>query len=216
VSKRSPKARYALVLLLLAGQGVLARWTAGRERPPAPALLSACPGVIDDWKFVVEDSVDPAVVAALGADALLSRTYSEPSTNIQAGLLVAWFRSLRGFASQPHSPRLCLPAAGLLPRQEGEASLETAAGSIRVNRMLVAGRTQRAAVLYWYQTPRRVSAGEWEARLWLIADSLRDSRTDTALVRVLVWSNGDDDRAAGAAARFAQHAYPALRQVLPR
>ena len=76
---------------------------------------------------------------------------------------------------------------------------------------------QRAVVLYWYQTPRRVIAGEWAAKLWLVADALRDKRTDTALVRVIAWSAGGSDEAAtGVASSFASELYPRLREYLPR
>jgi EpsI family protein len=72
-------------------------------------------------------------------------------------------------------------------------------------------------VLYWYQTPRRVIAGEWAAKLWLVADAVRDRRTDTALIRVIVWSAGGGDEAATTvASRFAGKLYPVLRGYLPR
>jgi hypothetical protein len=67
-------------------------------------------------------------------------------------------------------------------------------------------------VLYWYQTPRRVVAGEWAAKLWLVADAVRDKRTDTALVRVVIWSiPGHDHEATLEASAFVRSAYPLLR-----
>jgi len=85
-----------------------------------------------------------------------------------------------------------------------------------VNRYLVANGAQRAVVLYWYQTPRRVIAGEWAAKLWLVADTLRNKRTDTALVRVIAWpADGKDEAATAVAIRFARKLYPLLREYLP-
>ncbi len=70
-------------------------------------------------------------------------------------------------------------------------------------------------VLYWYQTPRRAIAGEWAAKLWLVADALRDRRTDTALVRVVAWPGEGGDAAATAVAMgFARDLYPLLRECL--
>jgi EpsI family protein len=84
-------------------------------------------------------------------------------------------------------------------------------------RYVVVNRMQRAVVLYWYQTPRRVIAGEWAAKLWLVADALRDQRTDTALVRVIAWSAGGRDEAATTVAiGFTRELYPRLREYLPR
>jgi hypothetical protein len=91
------------------------------------------------------------------------------------------------------------------------------AGAITVNRYVVDKDTQRAVVLYWYQTPRRVIAGEWAAKFWLAADALRDKRTDTALVRVTTWpASGGDEAATAVATGFARDLYPALREYLPR
>ncbi len=88
---------------------------------------------------------------------------------------------------------------------------------IAVNRFVLAGNNQRAVVTYWYQTPRRVIAGEWEAKLWLAADALRDHRSDTALIRIFVWNGkGGDAEATEAAVRFSKTLYPLLRDHLPR
>ena len=87
-----------------------------------------------------------------------------------------------------------------------------------MNRYIVNKGAERAVVLYWYQTPRRVIAGEWAAKFWLAADAVRDQRTDTALVRVTAWpvSGGGDEAATAVAAGFAGIVYPVLREYLPR
>jgi EpsI family protein len=83
-------------------------------------------------------------------------------------------------------------------------------------RYIVAKRKEHSVVLYWYQTPRRVVAGEWAAKLWLVAEALRDKRTDTALVRVIVWSTPrHDEEATSVATGFARGLYPLLRDHLP-
>jgi hypothetical protein len=62
-----------------------------------------------------------------------------------------------------------------------------------------------------------VVAGEWAAKLWLVADAIRDKRTDTSLVRVISWETaGDDDAAILAATNLARSFYPVLREHLPR
>jgi EpsI family protein len=96
-------------------------------------------------------------------------------------------------------------------------TINTAAGAITVNRYIIQNRGARAIVLYWYQTPRRVIAGEWDAKFWLAADALRDRRTDTAIVRVALGIPPGQDAAATAAAEaFVRRIYPLLRANLPR
>jgi hypothetical protein len=102
-----------------------------------------------------------------------------------AGLLIAWFQSLRNGDRQPHSPQVCLPGAGWTSEATGEVRLVSTAGPITVNRYTIDSRRDGAVVLYWYQTPRRVIAGEWAAKFWLLPDAIHDGRTDTALIRVV-------------------------------
>jgi EpsI family protein len=205
----------ALVPLFLAGQGLLVYWTAGAEHPPAPPALSQFPETMSGWTELREDPLDADVANTLRADRLLSRTYTNRAGE-PAGLLVAWFQSQRAGASQPHSPKVCLPASGWTPESTGELSVATTAGVITVNRYVVANRGARAVVLYWYQTPRRATAGEWSSKFWLVADALRDRRTDTALVRIVVESAPDNERATFTAADFTRSVYPVLVHELPR
>src|SRR5665647_1106241 len=94
------------------------------------------------------------------ADRVLSRTYVHRSASLLGRVLVLWYQSQRSGHSQPHSPQMCLPGTGWIPEATGEVTLDTADGAITVNRYVVAKGKERAAVLFWYQRPRRVVAGE--------------------------------------------------------
>lgn len=211
----TPDSLKILVPMFLAAQALLVHWSQGTERPPAPPALSQFPSAFGGWKSLHDDPVDPDTIAVLRADRLLSRTYVNAAGET-VDLLVAWFQSQRAGLSQPHSPKVCLPASGWTPVSTGEVSLDTTAGRIDVNRYLVANRGTQALVLYWYQTPRRTTAGEWASKFWLVADALRSHRTDTALVRIVV-ENGafSAERATKTAGDFARAAYPVLRAQLP-
>ncbi|HXN46924.1 MAG TPA: EpsI family protein [Bryobacteraceae bacterium] len=213
----SPEWRAALVPVFLAAQALFIHAAASRERPPAPPPLSRFPVEFDRWKVLREDPVGADIQKAIAADALLSRTYVETPDGALASLFVAWFQTQR--ASVQHSPKVCLPASGWMPEVKDEVTLDTVAGPITVNRYLVANGTGRAVVLYWFQMPRRVIADDWAlaAKLWLVADAWRDKRTDTALVRVMVWSaDGRYEAATSVATGFARELYPRLRESLPR
>lgn len=222
-----PQWAKTLVPAFLVGQAVLVHISAGTERPPAPPALSLFPSQFSGWTEVREDPIDPDTANTLRADRLLSRTYQSRQAALPVSFLVAWFQSQRAGASQPHSPKVCLPASGWEPEATGEMSIGTAAGSITVNRYVVANRDERAVVLYWYQTSRGAIAGEWASKFWVVAGALRDRRTDTALVRLVVESGpadrarpGDraqkDQLATVTAADFARGVYPLLCARLPR
>jgi EpsI family protein len=85
-----------------------------------------------------------------------------------------------------------------------------------VNRYIVQRGEEKSLVLYWYQTPNRVIASEFEAKYYLVLDSIRYRRSDTALVRVVTpVVDGDEDAATKAAIRFVQSFFGPLRQYLP-
>ncbi len=196
--------------VLLTIQAVFVYFVSSSERPPAPPDLARFPQSFAQWKILSEDFIAQDVQQTLHADRLLSRTYTNGPDN--AGLLVAWFQSQRSGLSQPHSPQVCLPASGWTPEVKDEVSL----GPIAVNRYIVANRGQRDVVLYWYQMQNRAIEGEWAAKLWTVASAVRDRRTDTALIRiVVVAADGDTNRATAAAVKFGQDIYPVLLQNFP-
>jgi len=205
-----------LVPVFLVAQALFAHWIATAERPPQPPDLAMLPPQIGEWTFAGENAIAADVAHELGADRTIDRNYARKSTASITELFIAWFQSQRGGASQPHSPKVCLPGSGWTPDATDEITLTTSAGPIVVNRYIVSKGQQRAVVLYWYQTPRRVVAGEWAAKLWLVADALRDQRTDTSLVRVLTWvTDSSNDHAVTQATDFARELYPRLRSLLP-
>lgn len=207
-----------LVPLFLAAQALLVHWTASVEKPPAKPDLSRFPPQVGSWNRSGIEPVDDATRAQLGADELMNVDYLNQPDGQFANLLVAWFQSQRAGTSQPHSPQVCLPAAGWAPESTGLIEIPTSAGTIAVNRYVIAKGNQRAVVLYWYQTPRHVIASEWAAKFWLMVDALRDRRTDTSLIRITTWVTGDStvDQATKLASAYASDVYPLLRETLPR
>jgi EpsI family protein len=211
----------ALVPAFLLTQAALVHFAVGKEwRPPAPAL-DRFPAEFNQWTELSDDPLDADTVRTLGADRVLNRTYHRRDSAQEVNLLVAWFQSQRAGASQPHSPKVCLPASGWQPVTTGLMTIDTAAGPITVNRYVVAKRRRRAVVLYWYQHSDRVVAGEWASKFWTVAGAFAERRTDLALVRVVVQSrreNGSAEMEGGAlaAADLARDAYPLLRSELPR
>ena len=178
-----PKA--IVVPIFLAAQALLVHWTGGVERPHSrQARFDAFPLRMGSWQRVSEPPVDEATKAQLGADRLMNSMYARQPDGGYVNLFVAWFQSQRAGTSQPHSPQVCLPASRLgRAESNGVIDLATSAGTISVDRYVVSHQEERAVVLYWYQTPRRVVAGEWAAKFWLMSDALRDRRTDTSSVR---------------------------------
>ncbi len=209
--------RFLFVLpALLAAQAALVNWIGLAERPPSVPQLSSVPDRLGSWNKIQDTPIAEDIASTLRADGLLERTYLDRSEGWSADLFVAWFQSQRGGRSQPHSPQVCLPAAGWTPLITGPIAVTTADGTFSIERYVIANGDSRAVVLYWYQTPRRVLANEWVAKFWVVVDALRDHRTDTSLVRIVVYTgNRAVQETSAAALRFARSVYPALRENFP-
>jgi EpsI family protein len=180
--------------------------------------LTEFPKVLGNWQSLAEYPMESEVQAVLKADDTLTRTYGAPGAEAGVNLFVAFFRS-QAAGVAPHSPKNCLPGAGYAPVSSGTVRIPIPAlgESIEVNRYVVARGEEQTLVLYWYQTPKRIVASEFEAKFWLAADSIRYHRSDTSLVRVIVpmgrLAPGVADRLS---VSFVQALLPALNQHLPR
>lgn len=206
--------RWATVLLI--GQAALLYSSMHPEAIPPSTPLVQMPTSLGDWKQAGPDGVvEQEILDILKADDLLNRTYVRPD-GANTNLFIAAFRSQRN-GKAPHSPKNCLPGSGWSPIIDDEATVDVGGTApIKVNRYIVAHGQERAMVMYWYQSRDRVIASEYRAKFWVVADAMRYNRTDTALVRVIVKiDNQDNETAERIGAEFVKTFYPAIRQILP-
>lgn len=210
--------RHALALsLALAVQALVFYAFSGAEDVPVPRPLSEAPAQFGDWTMASEGVVEQEVRDVLRADDLVSRVYAQSGSGRGASLFVAYFKSQRT-GQAPHSPKNCLPGSGWVPSASEAMHIQIAgrAEPIQVNRYVVSRGEDQSVVIYWYQTRDRVIASEYEAKFYLVVDSIRYRRSDTALVRVVTPVRGNDQAGATkTAVEFVQSFFTPLRQFLP-
>jgi Protein of unknown function (DUF3485) len=118
----------------------------------------------------------------------------------------------------PHSPKNCLPGNGWQPVETGLISISAPgrADPIVANRYVASHGDEKAVVIYWYQSHRRIVASEYAAKFWLVADSIRYHRSDTALVKVVVpVVEEHTDSATSIGVNFVRAFFPELARRLP-
>ncbi|WP_031496634.1 exosortase C-terminal domain/associated protein EpsI [Bryobacter aggregatus] len=188
------------------------------EKVAAARPLSQFPDQLGSWTKTQEGVVDEATQAILKADDTLTRYYGSSQAGVGANLFIAAFRSQRTGAV-PHSPKNCLPGSGWTWTVNDRIPLTLPGRSqpIEVNRYIVQRGESKSLVLYWYQSRDRAVASEYMAKLYTMLDAIRDNRTDTALVRVVVPLNGNDgdEKALAAAEDFVRSFYTPLLKYLP-
>jgi EpsI family protein len=204
--------------LALIAQAVTLLGFSRSEVAPALRPLKSSPVFYGAWEMTVESDIEKEVLDVLRADDTLSRVYRRNDTGRVAGLFVAYFKTQRT-GQAPHSPKNCLPGSGWVPTVSDTLTIDRVPGTaapITVNRYIVSRGDEKSLVLYWYQTPTRVIASEYSAKFYLVVDSIRYHRSDTALVRVIVPVTGDGEAAANEAAmEFVRSFFTPLREFLP-
>jgi EpsI family protein len=179
--------------------------------------LGSFPLELGSWKGEALPDLEREVVAILGTDEYINRTYAR-NPDRSVGLYVGYYSTQRQ-GDSIHSPLNCLPGAGWHPVSHGYSTVPVdASRSIDVNRYVVEKDAARVVVLYWYQSHGRVVPSEYWSKLYLVYDALRLNRTDAALVRVVspVLDTDSDERAAGLhGEEFVRAMFHTLGRFLP-
>jgi EpsI family protein len=208
-------ARLIVIIFLLSTTAGIARAARSTDRV-VDAHLSTLPYTVGDWRAADDKPLDAETVRDLGADAYLTRVYSQDA-GVPIGVYIAFYGAQRPGVSV-HSPLHCLPGTGWesLGVDTIDIARDGAAGN-RVRRIVVRKNRDRAVVLYWYAIHGRVIANEAASKLWLLHDSIRFGRSDAALVRVVVPITGGSSAATSDAERrgvaFARDLLPFLAQL---
>lgn len=115
--------RAGLVLMLLAGSGVVRMWqvrrvdaalAAGRE---SPFPLATVPQKFGDWTGVTTE-LDPRIVEATGSTDHITRRYVDSRTGVAIDVIILYGPTSNIFI---HTPELCYPKAGYAERGESYA-----------------------------------------------------------------------------------------------
>jgi EpsI family protein len=205
------------VSLLLVAQAAAYYLLPKAEYAPAAPPMAAFPSELGGWRMVAEYPVEEEVQKVLRADDTLNRSYVSAG-QVPLNLFMAYFKSQKTGVA-PHSPKNCLPGSGWAPLSSEIAMVQIPGRSepLEVNRFIVARGTEKTLVLYWYQTAYRVIASEYEAKVWLVIDSLMHRRSDTAIVRVVApLPEGREGEIDKLTAEFISAAFPAVSRQIPR
>jgi EpsI family protein len=214
-----PQNKFARVLsVVLVLQAVVLYAAVSRsEIMPVLRPLVEFPKAFAGWRTVKDLPLEPEVQDVLKADDTLNRIYANPAVGVETNLFVAFFRTQR-MGQSPHSPKNCLPGSGWEPVQTGLVTIPVSgrAEPIVANRFVTAHGDERDVTIYWYQSHSRIIASEYKAKFWLVADSIRYRRSDTALVRIIVTVvNNDAGAATAIGVSFVQALFPDLTRQLP-
>jgi len=209
------RARVALSVSLLIGALLALQLRSSGEAVPIRKPLDGFPSAVGEWQGREGTILELDILNLLKAKDYLVRRYQDPAGR-SLWLFIGYWDSQRKGA-QPHSPKNCLPGGGWEPLEASRlaVSLPRPFAPITVNRYLIQKNRDQQVVLYWYQSQGRAVAGELEARLEMVKNSIVRHRTDGALVRVSSPVYGSMQETSDRVVKYIQAMYPVLDEYLP-
>ena len=203
----------ALVIVAMLTCASLAGTRVSVETPVERQSLSTLPQTIDRWHGREAVPLTGDVLAQLGVDDYISRTYTAADA-APIGLYAGYYTSQRQ-GDTIHSPQNCLPGAGWQPLESRTISLEVGGRRFPVNQYLIQKGVDRQVVLYWYQGRQRVVANEFANKAYLMWDAAVLRRTNGGLVRVISPLPRTGGNAVQDAIAFATAIVPRLDRLMP-
>jgi len=204
----STQAHLSLTILLLSATLAASVWSEHRTPAALAGPLESIGRDIAGWTATRDQQLTEAFVTSLAPTAYLSRDYRKGGS--QLGLFVAFYAQQRAGESM-HSPKHCLPGAGWEISDSRSVRLVVRGNETSINRNVVQRNGQRMLVLYWYQSPTRVFASEYEGKFLLVWDRMVKGYPGGSIVRLTLRDRPEDEQGA---MNFAGELIPQLTQCL--
>jgi EpsI family protein len=216
--------KFWVIVCLLISTTVVLRVRGDVDKVPPSEPLSQLPETIGSLT-AVDIPLDAETLEILGKGIFLNRVYGpQPGTAATGGdavtpisLFIGYFPTQRTGQSI-HSPQHCLPGAGWTFETSGVTDINNPGDPpIQVGEYVISDGMQKQEVLYWYRAHGRSIANDYVAKLYTLADSIRYSRTDEALVRIItpIVPGESPLKAHQRAVAFAQRVNPLLPAFIP-
>lgn len=202
----------ALSLLVVAGVVVIHASVPDKPSPPRVPFAQMTTA-IGTWQSAGNVAIDQESLDILKADDYMRRLYVRGDR--VADLFIAYYATQRQ-GDTMHSPMNCLPAAGWQPMTTERVQIPSQRGApINANRVVIQKGLDKELVLYWYQSHGRTIASEYASKAYLVLDSLRQHRSDAALVRIVMPLAAAETATNRAATDFVQSLSPVLASHIP-
>jgi EpsI family protein len=207
--------RVALSISLLIGALLVLHLRSPGEAVPIRKPLDSFPSAVGEWQGREGTIFELDVLNMLKAKDYVMRRYQDPAGR-NLWLFIGYWDSQRKGA-QPHSPKNCLPGGGWEPLEASRVTIPLSQSFTRitVNRYLLQKDRDQLVVFYWYQSQGSAVAGEMEARVEMVKNSIVRHRTDGALVRISSPVHGSVQETSDRVVRYIQALYPILGEYLP-
>jgi EpsI family protein len=197
-----------IVLLLLSATLAASVWADRREPSSLASPLDSIAVQLAGWTAAGDATLKDTIAASLAATSYLSRTYRKGHT--QLDMFAAFYAQQRA-GDTMHSPKYCLPGGGWEFVDIRAITLDQPGPKITINRAVIQRGGERQFMLYWYQSPTRIVASEYQNKFFLVWDGLVHGNQGGSIVRIMLT---DGPGAEAEATNFAAKLIPQMKRSL--
>lgn len=153
------------------------------ETQPARDVFVDFPMQLRGWTGQ-RATMDPIYLKQLKLSDYLYATY-ERAADAPVNVWVAYYDSQRK-GDSTHSPASCLPGGGWQFQSFAPSTIDLAGTPLRVNRAVIVHGTERELMYYWFPQRGRDITSDYMLKWYLLWDAITRTRTDGALVRLII------------------------------
>jgi exosortase D (VPLPA-CTERM-specific) len=182
-----PKQFWLASVLLLAALGASPLLEQRQDFIPARTEFIDFPMKMGQWSGK-RQILDRHYIDTLKFEDYLLADYSQSGDLSTVNLYLAYYASQRKGESI-HSPRSCLPGGGWKIQSLDQIPIDVdndKTHSFMVNRALIQKGEDKQLVYYWFRQRGRDITDEYQSKWYIFWDGLTMSRTDGALIRLMI------------------------------
>jgi exosortase D (VPLPA-CTERM-specific) len=204
-----------IIAAMLAG-GIAVNWFVTRaESVPERKPLTELSQTLGDWRQRGNEiSFEDQTLSVLRVSDYTMREYIRPDGRI-SNIYVGYYATQKTGATY-HSPQNCLPGAGWVMKDPQIVEIKLKNGrTFEANRYIIQNGIYNEVMIYWYQGRGRFEANEYIDKVNTIRDSIVQSRSDGAMVRVMTSVGVDEEAGLAAASELAGTLADSLVEFIP-
>ena len=185
-------ARLAIIVTLLLGLNLYVGML--RSRPVQPSQTAAVEDIPREVAgYTARDrGVNPQVMAVLGADQTLHRTYRAGRRARPVKIFLGYFETPRE-NSQIHSPKHCYPGTGWTIAHESTMPVVFGGESLDARSLKITDGDDERLVVYWFHTDSGVITNEFALKWHQMRSALLRRSQRATFVRFSAPVRDDDD-----------------------
>lgn len=181
--RKLPAPFLAATVLTTLGAVLAPQFQQRAEIQPARAAFVDFPSRLSGWTGS-RAAMDAVYLNQLKLSDYLYATYERPA-DLPVNVWVAYYDSQRK-GDSTHSPASCLPGGGWEFQAFAPATLDLGGVPLRVNRAIIVHGAERELMYYWFPQRGRDITSDYLLKWYLFWDAITRTRTDGALVRLIV------------------------------